>query len=714
MSNRAVLQALIAGVLFAVAGAWLTASAAPLRTYAPGETPTDRVIVRWRDTGVAAMQIASHEARTARLSQSTGIPLRAVREIHDRLDVMRLESPLRGAAMREVLARLNADLAVKYAEPDGLRYALAFPQDPPNDRRFTGGTDANGEWLGQWYLKDPSPETPAAIGATSAWRTATGAPFVIAVLDTGVDYKHPDLGVHGTNLGGKLLPGRDFICNDSGTNCTSTTTGNAYVVANDGDGWDSDATDPGDWLTAAEVATGGLCAGHGEGPNKDQAVNSTWHGTRVAGIAAAITNNADPVSGFDGGVAGVAPGAFIVPVRVLGKCNGYMSDIVEGMYWAAGLTTSTANGLPRNAYPAQVLNLSLGASVPCSKTEQDAVTTITQDGHLIVAAAGNDGGPVLAPASCIGVLSVAGLRHAGTKVGYSDVSSTVAAITIAAPAGNCVNLNPDHPFPFLCQYSIETTSNDGLTVPGNSFYTYAKMNTGYAGNLLNEGTAGTSFAAPIVAGVAVMMIQANPNMSANQLIARMQAGALPFPVPAIAPTGGVCHVATLAQDSGGLYNDIQDKECQCTKDTCGAGMLNAPGALLQALYPLASLITSTDKASFGETVTLDGSASTASSGTIASFQWTSDPSVSIANATRAKASLIFPALRPITVTLTVTDSAGRQDVATKTINSVALSAGGGGGGGGSMAPAGLLILAASVLATGFRRRQAMSPAMLCG
>ena len=141
-------------------------------------------------------------------------------------------------------------------------------------------------------------------------------------------------------------------------------------------------------------------------------------------------------------------------------------------------------------------------------------------------------------------------------------------------------------------------------------------------------------------------------------------------------------------------------------------MLNAPGALLQALYPLASLITSTDKASFCETVTLDGSASTASSGTIASFQWTSDPSVSIANATSAKASLIFPALRPITVTLTVTDSAGRQDVATKTINSVALSAGGGGGG--SMAPAGLLILAASVLATGFRRRQAMSPAMLCG
>lgn len=705
MSNRARHQALIAAVLCVLAGAWVTASAAPWRSYAPGEMPTDRIIVRWRDTGVAAMQITGTEARTARLSQSTGIPLRAVREIRDRLDIVRLDAPLRGAAMRAVLARLNSDLAVKYAEPDAARYALAFPADPPDDPHFVAGSDANGQWQGQWYLKDPTPEAPAAIGATTAWRTATGAPFIIAVLDSGVDYTHPDLGLQSNHNGGKLLPGRDFVCNDSSANCTSTATGYTYVIANDGDGWDSDASDPGDWLTMAEVAPGGLCPGHGEGVNKDQAASSTWHGTRVAGIAAAITNNGQ-------GVAGVAPGAFILPVRVLGKCQGYMSDIVEGMYWAAGLTTSATTGLSANAYPAQVLNLSLGGTDPCSQTEQDAVTTIIKDGHLIVAAAGNDGGPVLTPANCVGVLSVAGLRHAGTKVGYSNVSSTAAAISIAAPAGNCVNLNVGHPFTLPCLYSIETTSNDGLTTPGGPFYTYAQMASGYQGNILNEGTAGTSFAAPIVAGVAVMMIEANPNMSANQLIARMQAAAVPFPVPTTAPAGGVCHVATLARGSAGLYTDIQDKECQCTTATCGAGMLNAPAALARALYPLASMTTSTDKASVGESVQLDGSTSTASTGsTIASYQWKADPDVAIADAASAKASLVFPALRPITVTLTVTDSAGRQDVVSKTINSVALSAGGGGGG---MGPASLLVLAAGVAAAGLRRRRSMSPVMLCG
>ena len=708
MSNRALHRALIAGALCVFAGAWGSASAAPLRSYAPGEAPTDRLIVRWRDTGVASMQIASHEARAARLSQSTGIPLHAVREIRDRLDVVRLDAPLRGAAMRAVLGRLNADLAVKYAEPDAARYALAFPIDPPNDPHFVAGSDANGQWQGQWYLKNPDPTAPAATGAASVWPQYRGA-YIIAVLDTGVDFNHEDLGLYGH--GGKLLPGSDFVCNDTSANCTSTTAGNTYVMANDGGGWDDNATDPGDWLTAQEVAAGGLCPGHGEGPNHDLPVNSTWHGTRVAGIAAAITNNGK-------GVAGVAPDALIVPVRVLGKCQGFMSDIVEGMYWAAGLTTSSAASVRPNAYPAQVLNLSLGGSGACSKTEQDAVTTITQDGHLIVAAAGNDGGPVLAPANCVGVLSVAGLRHVGTKVGYSNVSSAGAAISIAAPAGNCVNLNVDHPFTLPCLYSIETTSNDGKTAPLDpvsaglpSFYTYAQMVPGYTGNILNEGTAGTSFAAPIVAGVAVMMIQANPNMSASQLIARMRAGALPFPVPASTPKGGVCHVATLAQNSKGVYNDLQIDECQCTTATCGAGMLNAPGAILQALYPLASLVTSTDKASVGESVSLDGSASTASSGTIASYQWKSDPDVSIANATSAKASLVFPALRPITVTLTVTDSFGRQDIATKTINSVALSAGGGGG---SMSPEGLLVLAAAALATRLRRRRAASPVMLCG
>lgn len=702
MSNRRLHWVLLAGVLCALALGSVSASAAPWRTYPAGEAPTDRIIVRWRDSGVTEMQITSNTDRAARLSRSTGISLRAVRAIHDRLDVVQLDAPLAGAALKRVVAQLGADLAVKYAEPDRVRYALGVPNDP----RFVAGSDANGQWEGQWYLNDPTPAVPAAIGATTAWDSATGTPYIIAIIDTGVDYIHPDLGRYGVG-GGKLLPGRDFVCNDSGVNCTSTAN-ETFVMANDPDGWDADPSDPGDWLTVADVAPGGLCPGEGQGPNKDQAAPSTWHGTRVAGIAGAITNNGI-------GVAGVAPGAFLLPVRVLGKCQGYMSDIVAGMYWAAGLTTSDTTSIPVNAYPAQILNLSLGGVGACTQTEQDAVNTILQNSHLIVAAAGNDGGPMLAPANCTGVISVAGIRHTGTKVGYSNVSTTAAAITIAAPAGNCVNLNTFHPWTLPCLYSIETTSNDGLTAPDidptHAFYTYALMVPGYTGNILNEGTVGTSFAAPIVSGVAAMMIEANPNLTAVQLIARLQASATPFPVPSPAPAGGVCHVAALTTDSTGAYTDIQTDECTCTTATCGAGMINAAAALARSLNPLASMTTSTDKASVGESVTLDGSASSAAASyTIASYQWTSDPAVSIENATTAVAKLIFPALRPITVTLTVTDSAGRTDTVTKTINSVALSQGGGGG---IVGPAGLLLLAAGA-GLAFRRRQGMSAAMLRG
>ena len=86
-----------------------------------------------------------------------------------------------------------------------------------------------------------------------------------------------------------------------------------------------------------------------------------------------------------------------------------------------------------------MLNLSLGSRDACSQAEQTAIDALKSVKILVVAAAGNDGGPIGAPASCTGVLSVAGLRHIGTKVGYSNVSSTAAPISIAAPAGNCVN-----------------------------------------------------------------------------------------------------------------------------------------------------------------------------------------------------------------------------------------------------------------------------------
>jgi serine protease len=703
MVIRRLHRALLVVGLYVLAGAWTAASAGPWRSYAPGEEPTDRIIVKWRDSGFAAVQMVGTAERTARLSQSTGVPLHPMRELHDRLDLMRLDAPIRGGAMRHVIARLRADPAVQYAEADQRRYALAFPDDPPNDPRFVAGSDAVGQWVGQWYLHDPSATAPAAIGATTAWKTASGQNYVIAIIDTGIDLKHPDLGTYGQ--GGKLLPGFDFICDDQGINCSTFSASYTYLVANDGDGWDGDPTDPGEWISAVDLArSDGFFKGCGGGPNQDQPINSTWHGTRVAGIAAALTNN-------NVGIAGVAYGSYILPVRVIGKCSGYISDIVAGMYWAAGMSNTLPSAVPVNIYPAQVLNLSVGGRAPCSQTEQEAVTAITQDGHVVVAAAGNDGGPVDAPANCVGAFAVGGIREVGTKVGYSNVSSTAATVSIAAPAGNCVNLNTSYPWTQPCEFSIETTSNDGVTVPANSFYTYSLFVPSYTGNVLNEGSVGTSYAAPLVSGVVAMMVQVNPGLSASQIIARIQAAATPFPVPATPPAGGVCHIAALTTDSNGNYTDVQAQECQCTTTTCGAGMLNAPAALAQAVQPQASIVTTPDTASIGQTVTLDGSGSSAATGSfLTAYHWTVDPGVAIANASSPIASLKFPAFRPITVTLTVTDSAGRQGVASQVVNSKDFKATKGGGEIGLQT----LVILSLGLCGAFLRRRGPSAVMLRG
>jgi serine protease len=165
--------------------------------------------------------------------------------------------------------------------------------------------------------------------------------------------------------------------------------------------------------------------------------SSSWHGTQVAGIVAAQANNSV-------GIAGIGGATRMLPVRVLGKCGGFDSDIIAGMRWAAGLAVP---GVPANPNPARVINLSLAGSGTCSDV-YNAIAEIRAAGTLIVAAAGNETSPVEEPANCSGVLGVAGIRHTGTKVGYSSYGPEVG---ISAPAGNCVNTGAGQPclFPFV-------------------------------------------------------------------------------------------------------------------------------------------------------------------------------------------------------------------------------------------------------------------------
>jgi serine protease len=650
---------------------------------------TDQVIVKWRESGVAAVQLPSIEQRAARLRAVSGADVQPVHNLYGRVDVLRVERPMTASAMGPLLAQLRVDPGVEYAEPDGWRFIEQNTLDTlPNDPHFVAGSDANGSWLGQWYLLPSSSTTPSAISATTAWQTTTGASSVIvAVIDTGIISAHPD-------LASKLLPGYDFVSCDQGNTagsaqCSASGSAATYYFANDGQGWHADASDPGDWISAADVALSLF-----QNAGCTTTAPSSWHGTKVAGVIGAITNNGV-------GIAGIAPETMLLPIRAIGVCTGRVSDIAAAITWAYG---GAVTGVPTNPNPANIINLSLGAPTACSATEQDAVSAAIAVNVLVVAAAGNAGGPVNAPANCSGVLSVAGLREAGTKVGYSSLSSTAAAVSMAAPAGNCINTTSTEP----CEYSIETTSDAGATTPSSTpgFYTYALLNPSYlngADNADNAANVGTSFAAPMASGVAALMLAQSPTMNPSQLIARMQSSALGFPSSS-SSTSTQCQLAATTTDANGNYTDTsQNAECVCTTATCGAGMLNAASALQAASGIFVQITTSHSTASPGQHVTLNGSSSTAATGdTIVSYQWTTIPPTSnqLINANQAIATFVMPGFRSFQVQLTITDSGGHTASGTATIESAF-----GAAGGGSFGPE-LLILALLAAVALVRRRYA--------
>ena len=124
----------------------------------------------------------------------------------------------------------------------------------------------------------------------------------------------------------------------------------------------------------------------------------------------------------------------VMPVRALGKCGGFDSDIIAAMLWAAGISkpSDVRFAVPT---PAKVLNLSLGGSGACSAAYQDAINQVTAAGAVVVVAAGNGdtkgvGTSVSSPANCTGVIAVGALRSAGDKVGFSNLGREVA---ISAP-----------------------------------------------------------------------------------------------------------------------------------------------------------------------------------------------------------------------------------------------------------------------------------------
>lgn len=350
-------------------------------------------------------------------------------------------------ATEAFMRALAADPALLSVEPNLRLHIAALPNDTL--------------LFAQWGLT----EAVGGINVEPAWDGGnTGYGVLIAVIDTG-QTAHPDLDA-------KTFPGIDMI-SDPGN-------------SRDGHGRDGDPSDMGDWNEA------GQC-----GENAPER-GSTWHGTHVAGIAAAITHNAD-------GIAGVAPGANLQHVRVLGTCGGSTADIADGIVWASG---GAVPGVPTNPTPARVLNLSLGGLSECSTTYQTAINSARSRNSVVIVAAGNDNVPasLATPANCNGVVTVAATGRTGARAVYSNYGPT---IDVAAPGGDS-SQSADN--------GILSTLNLGFTSP-------APSPTGAYYDMKD----GTSMAAPFVAGIAALMIARNNALTPDQIETMLRDTARPFP-----------------------------------------------------------------------------------------------------------------------------------------------------------------------------------------
>ena len=564
-----------------------------------------------------------------------------------------------GISSADLAARIAADPDVEYAVADEKKHIVAMPDDPFYATRpysaFNGATPpeptAGGPLVGQWYLKPPAAGgAPSSINAEQAWDVTTGNPsVVVAVLDTGLRFDHPDL------QGGNVLRGYDMISRDGD---------GSFGTANDGDGRDADAADPGDFVSSADKQTNPVFA------DCDVEPRSSWHGTETLGLIGAQAGNGI-------GIAGLGRAVRVMPVRVLGKCGGYDSDILAGMRWAAGLSVP---GVPDNPTPVRVVNLSLGGPQSCSQAYVDTVAEVNAAGVVVVASAGNSAGhAVSSPANCPGVIGVAGLRHVGSKVGFSDLGPE---ISLSAPAGNCVNLTG------ACLYPIMSLGNAGATAPAPGGTYTDSFNA----------SVGTSFSAPLVAGTAALMLSVQPALTPSDVKARLQSSAAAFPTTGSAAATPVCTAP----------NSADQLECYCTTAVCGAGMLDARAAVLAASGTLARITVATATPTAGQPVVFMAAPATAPGRSIASYQWTIvDPGTTgaaIAPGSSTAESVTVDTTAPgsFVLKLAVADDQGQV---AETTTTVALPAPHSSGGGGALGVGWLLLLSSAVLALAAANRR---------
>ena len=488
---------------------------------------SNRLIIKFKSTPsqnklssaqVAADQMRPFTAQTlSNIQSAAGVALTESHAVSGGAHILILQGAPDRQSLDQAMEKIRGLSDVEYVEED----RIMTNQLIPNDTNYAL----------QWGMKPvipvaaPVPSGSGNYGADfeTAWDTNSGTGVVIAIVDTGYT-SH-------TEFAGQLIsPGYTFVsdCRIRGTTaisgCAATTLDAAATVAPTADGIDT-----GDFISAQDIIDNSKLF---PGPNLS---NSSWHGTHVAGIAAA-TGNANEVIGG-------AYSARILPVRVLGKGGGHTSDIAEGIRWAANVHPTITN-----PNPARVINLSLGGSGACSRTEQLAIDAAVANGAVVVVAAGNSNADAAnySPVSCKNVISVASIGKDGLRAPYSNISSPFnnrfnpIKITLAAQGGNKALTGFD--------LGIYSSVDSGTTTPVGSAYAYYQ---------------GTSMATPHVAAAAALILSRNPALTPAEVKTILSLSVTPF--PSSIPYYGTYDCAA--------------------EQNCGSGVLNAQYAVRNSVLP---------------------------------------------------------------------------------------------------------------------------------
>jgi len=587
----------LAGVsTLAVAGGLFLGRAAPERPTTAASTVGEsvvasRLVIRFAAEAESGRLATRAEAESAlrAIGRSMGEVFAYSHPTAGLSHVVRWRASPQGGDLVGLLRALRADRRVAQVEVDGVAHRALTP----NDELYADAREI------LWNLKAPSGARAGGMNLPIAWDRTRGAGVTVAVLDTGI-VRHADLDAN------VLSTGYDFVRADL--------VDGAFRVANDGDGLDPDPTDPGDWVDAGDLAFP-VFAGC-------TVASSSWHGTAMAGLIAAVGDN-------NIGLPGVAYEAKILPVRVLGKCGGNLTNIADAIRWASGAQPESGTwaslNIPTNTTPARVINLSLSASGACPAFMQSAINAARAAGAVVVAATGNDGAaPAIgastigAPANCDGVVAVTSHTIEGDRM---TIANWGPGTDLSAPGGGtCTQLLGCLP---------HGTLGDSGTIWRQLWSTRNTGTTGYVdpvtnGLPLSFGSAGTSASAAHTSGAAALLISAMPSLNPDGVESILKASTRAF------PANTYCWVFEV-----GSLN-------------CGLGLLDATSAMtrLTALTPTVTASTSAAIAAAGSTVTLTGVATPGSAGSASnlSYAWQqmSGPMVTLSGATTASATFSAP------------------------------------------------------------------------